>query len=239
MRVWRCLMYGLLLQMLVMGIGLAEGGAEEVPRDPVRLPPKRHTLMQLRYQYVLRQQFDYSCGAAALATLLTYSFGDETSERNILDLLKAGLTPDELEVKKKRGFSLLDLRRVAQTKGYQAAGFKLTSEQLKQLTTPVIVFVQPLGYKHFAVLRGIDRGRVFLADPSRGNLRMSMGRFLTEWSGIIFVLDKAREGKETTDLLALPRPDYVQPELLSVGRRVGLETFSGDRAVRNWSLARN
>jgi hypothetical protein len=56
---------------------------------------------------------------------------------------------------------------------------------------------------------------------------------LTEWSGIIFVLDKAREGKETTDLLALLRPDYVQPELLSVGRRVGLETFSRDRAVRN------
>ena len=233
MRVWRCLTYGLLLQMLVMGIGLAEGGAEEVRRDTGRLPTKRHTLKQLRYQYVLRQQFDYSCGAAALATLMTYYFGDETSERDILDLLKAGLTPDELEVKKKRGFSLLDLRRVAQTKGYQAAGFKLTIEQLKQLATPVIVFVQPLDYKHFAVLRGIDGGRVFLADPSRGNLRMSMGRFLTEWSGIIFVLDKAREGKKTTNLLALLRPDYVQPELLSVGRRVGLETFSRDRAVRN------
>ena len=239
MRWGRCLTYGLILQMLVMSIGLAEGGAEEVPRDLVRLPPKRHTLMQLRYQYVLRQQFDYSCGAAALATLMTYYFGDETSERNILDLLKAALTPDELEVKKKRGFSLLDLRRVAQTKGYQAAGFKLTSEQLKQLATPVIVFLQPFDYKHFAVLRGIDRGRVFLADPSRGNLRMSMGRFLTEWSGIIFVLDKAREGKETTDLLALPRPDYVQPELLSVGRRIGFETFLTDRAVRHWSLPRN
>ena len=61
--------------------------------------------MQLRYQYVLRQQFDYSCGAAALATFMTYYFGDETSERDILDLLKAGLTPDELEVKKKRGFA--------------------------------------------------------------------------------------------------------------------------------------
>lgn len=233
MRWWRGLTSGLILQMLVLGTGLAAGGAEEVRRDPGRLPPKRHTLMQLRYQYVLRQQFDYSCGATALATLMTYSFGDETSERTILELLKAGLTPDELEVKKKRGFSLVDLRRVAQTRGYQAAGFKVTIEQLKQLATPVIVFVHPGDYKHFAVLRGIDRGRVFLADPSRGNLRMSMGRFLTEWSGIIFVLDKAREGKKTTDLLALPRPDYVQPELLSVGRRVGFETFSRDRAVRN------
>ncbi|HEY9527560.1 MAG TPA: C39 family peptidase [Anaerolineales bacterium] len=181
---------------------------------------------------MVRQQFDYSCGAAALATLMTYSFGDETSERNILDLLKAGLTPDELEDKKKRGFSLLDLRRVAQTKGYQAAGFNLTSEQLKQLATPVIVFLQPFDYKHFAVLRGIDRGRVFLADPARGNLRMSMGRFLSEWGGIIFVLDKAREGKITTNLLALPRPDYVQPELFSVDRVVGFETFSSNRAVQ-------
>jgi uncharacterized protein len=230
MRVWRCLTYGLLLQMLVMGIGLAEEGSEEAHRDTVR-PPPRHTLKQLRDQYVVKQQLDYSCGAAALATLMIYYFGEETSERNILDVLIAGLTPDELEVKKTRGFSLLDLRRVAQTKGYQAEGFKLTSEQLKQLAAPVIVFVQPFGYNHFAVLRGIDRGRVFLADPARGNLRMSMGRFMSEWGGIIFVLDKAREGKNTTDLLALPRPDYVQPELLSVGRRVGVETFSRDLAV--------
>ena len=232
MRVWRCLAYGLILQMFVMGLGLAEERSEEVRHDTVRLPPKRHTLKQLRDQYVLRQQFDYSCGAAALATLMTYYFGDETSERNILDLLKVGLTPDELAVKKKRGFSLLDLRRVAQTKGYQAAGFKLTYAQLKRLSTPVIVFLQPFDYKHFAVLRGIDRDRVFLADPSRGNLRMSMGRFLGEWNGITFIIDKAREGKMMTGLHPLPRPDYVQPELFSVGRRVGLETFSSDSAVR-------
>jgi len=225
-------MYGLILQMLLMGIGLAEEGSEETRRDTGQLPLPRHTLQQLRYQYVVRQQTDYSCGAAALATLMIYYFGDETSERDILDLLIAGLTPDDLNNKKKVGFSLLDLRRAAQKKGYQAEGFKLTSEQLKRLATPVIVFVQPLGYKHFAVLRGIDRGRVFLADPARGNLRMSMGRFLSEWGGLIFVLDKAREGKHTTDLLALPRPDYVQPELLSVGRRVGVETFSRDLAVR-------
>ena len=44
-------------------------------------------------------------GAAALATFMTYYFGDETSERNISICSK--LThPDELEVKKKRGFSL-------------------------------------------------------------------------------------------------------------------------------------
>ena len=232
MRVWRWLTYGLLFQMLVMGIGLAEEGSEAVRRDTGRLPPLRHTLKQLRDQYVVKQQLDYSCGAAALATLMIYYFGEKTSERDILNALIAGLTPDDLEGKQKRGFSLLDLRRVARAKGYQAAGFKLTSEQLKQLATPVIVFVQPFGYNHFSVLRGIDRGRVFLADPARGNLHMSMGRFLSEWGGIIFVLDKPGERKNTTDLLALPRPEYLQPELLSVGRLVGFGNLFNFQAVQ-------
>jgi uncharacterized protein len=126
----------------------------------------------------------------------------------------------------------LDLKHVAQAKGYRAAGFKLTIEQLKQLAAPVIVFVQPLGYKHFAVLRGIDRGRVFLADPARGNLRMSIGRFLSEWDGIVFVLGKAGEEDITTHQLVLPRPDYVQPELLGVSRLLDVGASSVDLAVR-------
>jgi hypothetical protein len=156
---------------------------------------------------------------------MTYYFGDETSERELLNLIIDQLTKDEMELKEKRGFSLLDLKKVAQAKGYRAAGFKLTIEQLKQLAAPVLVFVEPRGYKHFAVLRGIDRGRIFLADPSRGNLRMSISRFLREWHGVIFVL--GREGEEglTTYPLELPYPDYVQPELLRVSRMTDFGTF--------------
>ena len=78
--------------------------------------------------------------------------------------MNAGLTKVEEARKHFKGYSLLDLQRAARLKGYQAAGFKLTVEQLTQLAAPVIVFVQPLGYKHFAVLRGVDRGRVFIAE---------------------------------------------------------------------------
>jgi hypothetical protein len=42
MRVWRCLMYGLILQMLLMGIGLAEEGSEETRRDTGQLPIGAH-----------------------------------------------------------------------------------------------------------------------------------------------------------------------------------------------------
>jgi len=225
MAMWRYHGYVLILILLTMGSVLAgERSGSSV---------RRHTLKELRDQYVVKQQLDYSCGAAALATLLTYYFGDATSERELLDLLTAQLPRDELKRKEKQGFSLLDLKKVAQSKGYQAAGFKLSIEQLKQLAAPVLVFVEPQGYKHFAILRGVDRGRVFLADPARGNLRMSISRFLREWHGIIFVLGRSGEEALTTYPLALSRPVYIQPELLRVSRMTGFGAFVTGLAVRS------
>ena len=233
MRVWRGLGCALVLHLLAFGAVSAGEGAVSARNDATSTVIKRHSLKELRDRYVVKQQLDYTCGAAALATLLTYYFGEETSEQEILQILISGLTKDEQRLKAQRGFSLLDLKHVAQAKGYRAAGFKLTIEQLKQLAAPVIVFVQPLGYKHFAVLRGIDRGRVFLADPARGNLRMSIGRFLGEWDGIIFVLGKPGEEDITTYPLALRRPDYVQPELLGVGRLLDLQASTVDLVIRS------
>jgi uncharacterized protein len=178
-----------------------------------RWQPQHHTLKELRDLHVVKQQEDYSCGAAALATLMIYYFGEGTSEKEILNLLQSGLSEEEKKTKMQRGFSLLDLKQVAEKKGYQAAGFKLTMSQLAQVTTPVIVFVEPLTYKHFAVYRGFDRGRVYMADPARGNLRMSLGRFLDEWKGIIFVLGKDAEDKIKNYPLSLPSPLHIQPEL--------------------------
>ena len=122
-----------------------------------------------------------------------------------------------------KGFSLLDLKLAAQAHGYRAAGFTITLPQLAQLKVPVIVLIQPLGYKHFAVIRGIDRGgRVYLADPSRGNLRMSVARFLDEWSGIVFVLGRADEEKIVSYPLMIPDPDEIQPELRRIQSLIDL-----------------
>jgi uncharacterized protein len=173
----------------------------------------RHTLKELRDQYVVKQRLDYSCGAAALATLLRYYFGEPTSEAEILRLIVAQLSPDERRLKETRGFSLLDLKRAAEALGYQAAGFKLGVEDLARLAAPVIVFIEPLDYKHFAVLRGLSGGRVFLADPARGNVRMTVGRFLGEWEGIVFVVGKPGEEAIGTHRLSVPRADDVEPPL--------------------------
>jgi predicted double-glycine peptidase len=199
----------LLLSALLMSCGSSPSFWERGTPGEV----ERHTIKELRDLHVVKQASDYSCAAAALATLLTYYFGDDSSEQEILDRLEGPLSEEEKKKKLLRGFSLLDLKQVAQSKGYRAAGFKLTVNQLAQLAAPVIVFVEPLGYKHFAVYRGVDRGRVYLADPVRGNLRMSISRFLDEWAGIVFVLSKPGEEAIVRYPLELPRPEYVQPEI--------------------------
>jgi predicted double-glycine peptidase len=147
-------------------------------------------------------------------------FGEKTTEKEIIGILQFKIdkaTDEERAHKKKNGFSLLDLKYAAQLKGYDAAGFRLTLEQLKQLKAPVVVYVEPFGYHHFAVLRGIAGDRVFLADPSRGNMTLSIAQFADEYGGVVFALGKKGEENILRYPLALSRSDdYVRPDLYRI-----------------------
>jgi predicted double-glycine peptidase len=221
-----------LLTLLLQGCSISSY-EESLTDSPVPSLVRRHTLKELRDRYIVKQALDYSCGAAALATLLSFYYGDMTSEAEILTLLKEQLTPEELAIKAERGFSLLDLKKVAIKKGYRAEGIKLTPQQLIRLVAPVIVFVEPQGYKHFSVLRGTQNGMVYLADPSRGNLRMRIDQFAgqgNEWQeGIIFVLGKKGEEKTVARTLfpTLPFTD-LQPQLIGI-----IDTLDQGRAIRD------
>src|SRR5207302_1409027 len=83
-----------------------------------------------------------------------------------------------------------------QTRGHKAQGFRLHYDQLAKLSRPVIVFVKPGGYAHFAVLKGVQGDRVYVADPSLGNVRMPLYRFVDMWAdesgrGVIFAVERA------------------------------------------------
>ena len=192
----------------------------------VNAPAK--SLKDLRDRNVVKQRFDFSCGAAALATIVRYGLGAAVTEREILTDLYGLLSDDERVVVGKTGFSLLHLQRVAQGRGYTAEGFRIGPEQLPLLGGPVIVYIEPRGYKHFAVLRGIDGDRVFLADPSRGNIRLRLDTFLESWlradgTGIIFVVeppDATSARKSVLDLngRGQPLPEIMTArELLAIG----------------------
>ena len=194
----------------------------------IRVERPLRSVKDLRDANVIKQQFDYSCGAAALATILRYGLGESVTERQVLEQLFGLLSQNELQDTLRQGFSLLHLQRVAQARGYRAEGFRLEPQFLSGLSGPVIVYIQPRGYKHFAVLRGIRDDRVFLADPSLGNIRMPVYQFLESWlddsgTGVIFVVEPTtglREGNTplTLSVRNLPQPEIMTArELLAVG----------------------
>ena len=230
---WAWLRHGLLLYLLVVGMASTAAVAEHARPEAGRVTKPRHTLKALRDRHVVKQRFDYSCGSAALATLMNYYFGEAVSEQDLLKIILSRYGDDTKALKEKEGLSLLDLKYAAEARGYQAAGFKLTFEQLTRLSAPVIVFVEPRGYQHFAVLRGVQRGQVFLADPARGNLRMRASRFLQEWHGVVFALGKAGGAQIGTYPLALPELPEVQLGQVQVRRTSVLEALPTHLAVQS------
>jgi len=89
--------------------------------------------------------------------------------------------------------------------GFQSAAVRLTTAALKKLKGPVLIYVETSEYKHFAVFRGIHNGYAYLADPSRGNVKLPMQTFLGEWKGQALVLGKKGFGIPEQHKLAVAR----------------------------------
>jgi predicted double-glycine peptidase len=141
------------------------------------------SLLEMRHERVVIQDWDLSCGAAALATLLNYQHGDLVSEREIAEGLieRQEYIANPLLVRARHGFSLLDLKRYVEERGYQAIGYgKLTLADLVE-QSPIMVPVNFLGYNHFVVFRGMRGNRVLLADPAFGNRTMIAEKFEAAW----------------------------------------------------------
>ncbi len=178
----------------------------------VRVTRTVQSLKDLRQRGVVPQALDYSCGAAALSTVATYFFQDPITETEVIAaILVTGQTPQEGVRKyfRRRGFTLLDLKRAAEARGYRGTGYRgMTLEDLVETIAtervPVLVPINPFGYYHFVVVRGVKGDRVFVADPAVGKMTMKVARFEDVWvDGIGFVLGHpARRASRSGTLLA-------------------------------------
>lgn len=140
-----------------------------------------------KFQNVVRQQYDYSCGSAALTTLLDYYLGRNFRERQVMEgLLRFGETERIVE---RRGFSLLDMKRLVTALGHPSGGFRADADDLRELDHPAIAPINHAGFKHFVVIRAVYEDRVYLADPAQGNISFTMKRFLDIWdNNILFIV---------------------------------------------------
>lgn len=212
------LLAGMALQSCAVRTGRLPVDVRPVQAGVIRGDKTIRSWKELRDQNIVLQGFDYSCGAGAMATLMRFYFGDDVTEEGILLNILGSMNREDVEEREKNGLSLLDLKLCAERLGYQAVGVRLNYASLPQLKGPVLIHLENKEYRHFAVLKGVRGDRIYLADPSRGNLRMSADRFAKEWSGIALVLGKQGFGLPSKYPLALDDQEPVQNEILSARR---------------------
>jgi predicted double-glycine peptidase len=171
-----------------------------------------------RYNIVMQEQ-DYSCGAAALATVVRYYWGDDVTEEQFILAIFDTLTPEEIQDRIANGLTMTDLRQAAVKAVYLASMGRRNLAQLTQIRVPVIVRIEKDSYDHFVVFRGIQDDRVFLADPIRGNIRLQASEFLQQWTdGTILVVAKKNTRPPAYSELKMLPPSPVQHEMQSARR---------------------
>lgn len=206
-----------------IGVGWCGSSQVVVNVGGVREEVRVTSLRERRDAGVVKQGYDYSCGAASLATLLTFGLNDKVGEDELLRALLKPLSTDQLAALQKKGLSLFDLQQLAKNRGHRAQGFRIHGRQLANLSYPVIVFIKPHGYQHFSVLKGQRGERVYMADPSLGNVRMPLYRFLDMWAdesghGVIFAVERTNGNWPDRFALQLAGNADLPVEVLSAAR---------------------
>lgn len=149
-----------------------------------RVPVK--SIRELKYRAVVRQQFDFSCGSAAVATLLTYHYRAPVTEQ---DVFLAMYEKGDRETIHREGFSLFDMKQYLDDRGYEADGIYAGLDDLARVGVPAIVLVNLNGYNHFVVIKGVNNGEVMVGDPAAGLKLYRKAEFEKIWTnGILFVV---------------------------------------------------
>ncbi|MYM24798.1 peptidase C39 family protein [Duganella sp. FT135W] len=209
-------MLALLLGVLAAMIGgagyVSRHEPQDRPKDQYEIPQtltgggayvqsvKIEPFSELKYKHIVRQAFDYSCGSAALVTILNYHLGVMVNEQQAMEgMLEKG---EKDKIIERRGFSLLDMKRYVGSLGMAGAGFKAEIKDLQELDEPAIVPIDYAGSKHFVVLRGIRDGVVYIADPSAGNIVFSVEEFARWWDkNTLFIIAPAKDQKPVRQLV--------------------------------------
>lgn len=152
------------------------------------------TWSEIRNRYLIKQQFETSCGPASLATLLTFFFNQPTKEEEIITsiLQSQNILPSDIKSLENKevmeellqklkvqsiAISFQDMKTYAEQRGYIVQGLALPLDSLKKLKAPVIVNVKIRYNEHFSVYKGMDDRYVYLADPALGNVKISLAKF--------------------------------------------------------------
>jgi uncharacterized protein len=143
------------------------------------------------FRTVVRQQYDYSCGSAAVATLLRFHYGNEVGESEVFESM---FERGDQERIRRVGFSMLDMRSYLETRGYTADGLRLDLDRLATLDVPAIALITHDNYRHFVVVKGISADRVLVGDPTFGLQSYTRAEFEAVWNGVVLAIRRLPDG---------------------------------------------
>ena len=168
-----------------------------------------------QFQGIVRQAYDYSCGSAALTTLLNGYVGTQLNEQQVMSgLMKFGETDKIVE---RRSFSLLDMKRFVSALGLESGGYRGEFKDLVNQDQPAIVPISYAGFKHFVVYKGYKNGRVYVADPALGNISFDERRFQDIWeNNTLFLINVPEQYRKK--FLALKESDMRHVEDATINR---------------------
>ncbi|MGJ3626988.1 C39 family peptidase [Sphingomonas sp. MMS24-JH45] len=182
-------------RLTVLALMLATAGCAAAPGGPSRFMATSTavgdysvpvaSVIERRYAGVVRQQYDFSCGSAALATLLRHHYDLDVEETTAFRGMWARGDREQI---RRLGFSLLDMKRWLASRGLAADGYRVPLAKVAETGVPGIALIAVKNYRHFVVVKGVSRDEVLLGDPSTGMQAMPRTRFEAAWNGIYFVL---------------------------------------------------
>ena len=149
------------------------------------------SITELRFKTIYKQQYDFSCGSATLASLLSFHYDDVVDELMVFkDMYSNG---DQPKIQQ-NGFSLLDMKHYLSRRGYNSNGFKISLNQLAKAEIPAITIINNKGYMHFVIIKGIDENEVLIGDPAVGIKVYSRSEFENVWNNrILFVIQDKKD----------------------------------------------
>lgn len=203
--------------------------------EPVQIKPA----VEDQFRGIVRQAYDYSCGSAALTTLLNGYVGTNLTEQQTMSgLLQYG---EYQRIIERRSFSLLDMKRFVTAIGLDSGGYRGEFSDLVKLGQPAIVPISYAGFKHFVVYKAYKDGRVYVADPALGNISFDENRFKQIWdNNTLFVISVPESQRK--DLLALKESDMRHVEDATVNKYAFVDvqypTFNFDRLANKASTMR-
>lgn len=184
------------IPLLSLPTGQAADGFARVPGEAggsylVPLNSLKELRRQRVFRTTLQQKYDFSCGSAAVATLLTHQYDRPTKE----DQVFAAMFERGNQAKIQRvGFSMLDMKRYLDSIGYQADGFEAKLDMIAEANVPAIVLINENGYNHFVVVKGVREDKVLIGDSATGTRIMARADLERIWENkILFVVRNHRE----------------------------------------------